>query len=29
VSDLVARWREPPVETRISQATIRMRAARR
>jgi hypothetical protein len=29
VSDLVARWREPPVEMRISQATIRMRAARR
>ena len=29
VSDLVARWREPPAETRISQATIRMRAARR
>jgi hypothetical protein len=29
ILDVVARWREPPAETLISKATIRMRAARR
>ena len=29
VLDVAARWREPPAETLISKATIRMRAARR
>ncbi len=29
LSDLVARWREPLAETRISKATIRVNAARR
>lgn len=29
VTDLVARWREPPPEQQISKATIRVSAARR